>query len=184
MDFRVLVLAFVPLLTGCSELSSPSEQDSTYFNNPKFIEETAARLSFDKAALQKQLSTAGKTEQNLVTVPDWPKEFALMAKTNLNAPALKGMFDLDSIPQKSGYKIVYTALRDNMSIRKFIQCCDNSGKTLAVQCLQQEHSLITRQTIEWRLVADSGYYYRGSDQIKGVNDLTYSIAGSFIPLKK
>ena len=150
-----------------------------YFDNPKFIEETAMRLGSKHFELQKQLTTAGKSEQIQIPSPDWKKEFDLLAKTNLNAPAFKGLFRVNRIAASDGYVIVYSALRDNMAIRKLVRTCASDGTTRAVQCLQQDHSLITQQTIEWRLVADSGYYYRGADQIKGVNNLTYAIGGAF-----
>lgn len=179
MNFRILFLALVPLLTGCAESTPAAESGGMYFDNPKFIEETAIRLSSQHIALQKQLTTAGKSEQLQIPTPDWKKEFDLLVKTNLNAPAFKGLFRVDSIAVSEGYFIVYSALRDNMSIRKFVRTCASNGTTKAVQCLQQDNSLITQQTIEWRLVADSGYYYRGADQIKGVNNLSYAIGGAF-----
>ncbi len=184
MDYRILFLALGSVLTGCAESTSTVESEPLYFDNPKFIKETAARLNSQHFALQKQLSTADKTEQIQISQPDWKKEFDLLVKTNLNAPAFKGLFKVDSIAASEGYTMVFTALRDNMPIRKFVTTYSSDGTPLAVQCLQQDHSLITQQTIEWRLVPDSGYYYKGSDRIKGVNNLTYAIGGLFVLNKK
>jgi hypothetical protein len=174
------ILAFVPLLWSCSGSTKGPEPNAAYFNNPQFIEETAKKLSTGNISFKKLLKTGGKEEQRFIPKPNWSEEFALLAKTNLNAPAFKGLFKIDSIAAPNGYAIVYTAMRDNMPTRKFVRTCTSDGTTQAVQCLQQENSLITQQTIEWRLVPDSGFYYKGSDRIRGVNTLSYSLGGQFI----
>ncbi|SDY22654.1 hypothetical protein [Hymenobacter psychrophilus] len=105
----VLSAAVALLLTACgtgADAPAPTEalrQHTSYFNLPAFLNEQSTALNRRKPAIEKQvLLRDGGQETKRLTPTDWAKELQIFQQADIDKPALRGQYLVDSLVTPDG----------------------------------------------------------------------------------
>ncbi|WP_188557134.1 hypothetical protein [Hymenobacter glacieicola] len=82
---------------------NPANRKPTYFNLLGFLEKQATLLNQRQPAVEKQvLLRDGQQETTRVTQLDWAKELQIFQQADINKPALRGLYQVDSATTAEG----------------------------------------------------------------------------------
>ncbi|NVO83996.1 hypothetical protein [Hymenobacter terrestris] len=105
----VLPVALALLLTACgpaTDAPAPNEalrQHTSYFNLPAFLSEQSTALNRRKPTVEKQvLLRDGGLETERLTPTDWAKELQIFQQADIDKPALRGLYLVDSVATRDG----------------------------------------------------------------------------------
>lgn len=104
-----VALALLLTATACEtapDAPAPNEalrQHTSYFNLPGFLSEQSTQLSRRRPAMEKQvLLRDGGQEIKRLTPTDWTKELQIFQQADINKPALRGQYLVDSVMTPAG----------------------------------------------------------------------------------
>lgn len=95
--FHLLLLLIAASLTCCTRTQQPPAIKPPLFNFNEHFTKEAEQLSKAEAMLVKTLDKEGKTETLELQNPDWKKELQPFLDLDLNKPALKGSYKIDTL---------------------------------------------------------------------------------------
>jgi hypothetical protein len=106
--FAPLLLLFVAV--GCGQEQPPVSAGAgkparppRYFDVAGFLGQEAARLNQQKPAVEKQVKLRnGVLETTRVPQVDWAKELQIFQQADINKPALRGTYTIDSLTTPEG----------------------------------------------------------------------------------
>ncbi|UPL48973.1 hypothetical protein [Hymenobacter sublimis] len=83
---------------------NPANRKPAYFNLLGFLETQATLLNQRQPAVEKQvLLRDGQQETTRVTQLDWAKELQIFQQADINKPALRGLYQVDSAATAEGF---------------------------------------------------------------------------------
>lgn len=104
------VLGVLATLAGCGPgedaavRPNPANRKPAYFNLLGFLEDQTAQLRRRQPAVQKQvLLRNGQQQATRVAQTDWTKELQIFQQADINKPALRGLYQLDSVTTAEGF---------------------------------------------------------------------------------
>ncbi|MFD2784322.1 hypothetical protein [Hymenobacter rubripertinctus] len=99
-------LAGLPLLAACGPgepAPSPETRRTAYFDLPGLLKNQSTMLNQRRPAVEKQvLLRDGKQQTTRVAQTDWAKELQVFQQADINKPALRGLYSVDSVQLPSG----------------------------------------------------------------------------------
>jgi len=115
---KFLILIIPILLSACT----PSETDidtksNEYIDISGFFKEEANRLNDLNASLEKSLNNGASNEIVLRTDVDWTEELNPFIDIDLNKPAYKNGYKIDTININSGYQIKYSSIDESLELK-------------------------------------------------------------------
>lgn len=125
------LLTFWALLSACNE-EVKENKTNKYFDLKGLIEKQIKTLNVQKPIVQKSITTADSSENQLVKKIDWAKELELFIQADLNKPAFTQSYQVDSssmgvkyslkdsekLPVK--YLVISRVGEDGISVEAFI----------------------------------------------------------------
>ncbi len=165
------------LLSGCSSRDSGSSQ-SNYFNFQHFFSQEAKDLSATKTQLKKVNLFDTLIDSVTISVPDWQKELALFSAIDLNKPAWKNSFTIDSILQDSLVLIRYTAKKKQLSIRK-VEISFLHRKAIKFHIMKAADNFVYATTQELWFEKNTGFKISGRQKVLWFFEKQYVIKGFF-----
>ncbi len=98
--------AALGLLAACGPAEpapNPALRQTSYFNLTSFLRELSAQLSRRQPAVEKQVILLdGQQETTRVAKPDWTKELQIFQQADIDKPALRGQYLVDSAAMPGG----------------------------------------------------------------------------------
>lgn len=152
-----------------------------YFDHAGFIRSEVLRLNAKHVGVLKTIRIGDKETVFRNDTLDWTKELALLAAVDLLKPVYAGKFNIRRTQHDSIQVERYTPLSDRINIRAFELERDLQGNLKALSGRKEEQSLVTRSALLWRYVPDSGYVIEGSEQLRGLAESRFRVAGKFEP---
>ncbi|GAB3299127.1 hypothetical protein [Hymenobacter tenuis] len=186
------VVAALALLAACSPgedatmRTNPANRRPSYFDLMGFLEQQTSLLNGRKPPVEKQvLLRNGQQEVTQVTPPDWSKELQIFQQADINKPALRGLYQLDSTTTAQGLtRRVYqrqpgtehpvtqlTVVSNGPDVQELTATIaqDNplvySAKTLEIRC---QNGLLSSYRVEGvqKLILFDSVHYAVQGQIK------------------
>ncbi|RPD49388.1 hypothetical protein DNI29_00885 [Hymenobacter sediminis] len=103
------MVSTVVLLSACEPgedatvRTNPANRKPEYFNLLSFLEKQEALLNQRKPAVEKQVVLRdGHQETTRVAQTDWVKELQIFQQADINKPALRGLYKVDSVTTPEG----------------------------------------------------------------------------------
>jgi hypothetical protein len=95
------------LATACGPESAPASKQAgrrpLYFDIKSFLDAQTQDLTRRKPAVEKRVMLrGGQTETTRVPEVEWDKELQIFYQTDINKPALRGAYQIDSVVQEDG----------------------------------------------------------------------------------
>jgi hypothetical protein len=107
-------------LWSCQPDTPSTTTSKTFFSVPDFVADQTQFLQQQKTQLDKQLHINQQKEQQHIVQPNWEKELALFANTDINKAAWRDSYQKDSnfVVQDSLWHIDYTARDPHLRTQK------------------------------------------------------------------
>ena len=168
-------------ITSCSN-RKPAPIKQNYFSIHNFFTEEAQQLTTLKVKLKKVNQLNSNHDSSIISTPDWEKELSLFTDADINKPAWKNSFKIDSVFQDSILMINYRTNEKNISIHQVeISCLNN--KVQKIHIVKEAVNLVYSESQELWYVAQQGFRINGKQKVLGFFETNYSIAATFVKSK-
>lgn len=114
MKNSVLTFFIITLISGCTLDKQSKVKPDYYFDLEVFFTEEIKNLNKSNSIIQKTVTHNGITELKKLKIENWEDEFALFIQSDINKPAWKDAYQIDSSKKD---KISYKALEDDLKTR-------------------------------------------------------------------
>jgi len=180
---HLLFIASILFLSSCSK--DPSEvyyEDQRYYYDlPSFITSQINNLQSKKQWVRKQVTKDGHSHIIERGNIDWSEELDAFKESDINRPAWRGEFKVDSISLERVYVITYKTENEEIPVKNVVVTVDKATK----QCLQIS---VDRRTENFLYSSDQslyfttgeGYMMKGKLSVTLLFDSEYSIESEFI----
>ncbi|MBL0047110.1 MAG: hypothetical protein IPP32_03325 [Bacteroidetes bacterium] len=169
---------FIVLLVGCSQME-PVNKDLRYFDLQRFYDSEAQKLSASKAQLKKTTLFDGQRNSTILTQPDWHKEFALLMLADINKPAWKNSFRIDTVKHDSTLLIRYTATENHIAVR-LLEVTRVMGEVVKIHCKSVADNFVYATTQEMWYAPQEGFRVFGSQKVLWFYEKRYEIKTAFM----
>lgn len=180
---RSVLWIFVILLVGSAFSCTPADTNSnnaleisgTYFSLESYFKNEATRLAQSSPEIKKTVSTSGSREEKKVTITDWNKELDLFISADINKPAWKGQYSVDSTDRN----LVYTAVDPELLVQYISIGKGDEGEIKRIEIKTSVKNIL--YTAEGNLVycPDSLYEIRKHQHVRIVGQRDHHITGVF-----
>ena len=176
---KYTIFTSVLLLLGSSYACNKPEIKETgaelkYFDLKGYFEKEAARLSTLNPQVNKSVAHNAETESKTVHISSWKKELNLFAESDINKPAWKLSYDVQTNADSTVYQAKYPELKTRR-----IVITKQAGQVSAIAIVNNTHNILYNTT-EKLIYAPKAYYLIEKLQnvkIMGANN--YTIKGKF-----
>lgn len=119
--FQALIVSlFMLLIFGCQSNSNISvdQTEKPFFDLRAFFESEIARLQEENPKIKKEIEINGKKEQKTQEQVDFEKELAIFKRSDINKPAWRDKYGVDSITTSGDLiRVDYIALDTTLKTR-------------------------------------------------------------------
>ena len=179
---RFLYIALVFSFVSCSDLAEVYyENDRYYFDLPTFLNERIANLQKNNQWVRKHVTKDG--HEHIIERGDieWNEELDLFLDSDINRPAWRGEFKVDTIKLEREYVVTYKTENKQIPVKNVVVTIDKDTR----QCLKLT---VDRRTKNFLYQSDQSLYYttgegyimKGKLSINYLFDSEYSIQSEFI----
>ncbi len=157
------------------------ENDRYYFDLPTFLNERIANLQKNNQWVRKHVTKDG--HEHIIERGDieWNEELDLFLDSDINRPAWRGEFKVDTIKLEREYVVTYKTENKQIPVKNVVVTIDKDTR----QCLKLT---VDRRTKNFLYQSDQSLYYttgegyimKGKLSINYLFDSEYSIQSEFI----
>ncbi|GAB2975915.1 hypothetical protein GCM10027049_08280 [Mucilaginibacter puniceus] len=104
------------LLPACKPAIKEDGVKAKYFDLKAFFKADAKRLSRLNKPVRKTVTHNGVTETKEVKIDDWSRELSLFSESDINKPAWRDSYKVQTTPTM----VIYTATDDDLKTREII----------------------------------------------------------------
>lgn len=104
------------LLPACKPAIKEDGVTAKYFDLKAYFKADAARLNSSKKTVLKTITHNGTTESKEVNITDWERELSLFSESDINKPAWRDSYSIQTSPTM----VIYTATDDDLKTREII----------------------------------------------------------------
>ena len=190
MNFKILCFCWsLIFLTACSKESNPTNELNTpkvYFSLQDFFQSEIDKLQSKQVVLHKYAFLNGKTEKKALHEIDWKTEFGAFLNSDINKPAWKDSYKIDSSANLQGQKqITYTALKPDLRTQKIAIHFGKDGiHPTFIQVVNQSKNPIYDATENLKYEVEKGYTIENEQQIMWMEKDNFKIEGElFFPTR-
>lgn len=141
-------------LWSCSNEKTSSE--APYFRVPDYISLQEKKLRSTKSILKRTVTFNNNSEELTINNPDWEKELKPFAECDLNLPAWRNGFQIDTADNAGVRTIRYKAREKRIAIRELeLRLAGDSVLHLSVVYLKSNPWYSLGRTLEY--TPDKGY---------------------------
>lgn len=101
---------------SCIGDDSRTDVQGIYFDIPAYFHQEVLRLKESNTEIQKTIVSDSGTEEKLIRQPDFNKEFGLFYELDLNTPALRNMYLVDTLSAADTSIVHYTAKDSSLEL--------------------------------------------------------------------
>lgn len=174
----LLLLSLNLFITSCKK-ENQSTDSGTYFSVRNFFTAEATRLAKLPILLNKTaLSNQDSSNQRIEKV-NWKKELTLFTESDINKPAWKQLFKIDSLRSADGLKLSYRSIEASIPVKQILLTF-KAGKLEKISAEKETNNFVFKSTEEWSYIPDSGYVLNVNQKVLWFFQNNYEVRGSFI----
>ncbi len=185
MTRHLLYIGIIVFLSSCSK--DPAElyfeDQAYYFDLPAFMSDEILNLNSEEQWVRKKVTKDGHTQVIERGNINWEEELDGFTECDLNRPAWRGAFKIDTISLERVYVITYKAINKEIPVKNVVITVGKETK----QCLQVTVDRSTKNclyTSDQKLLftTGEGYMVKGKLSVTFLFDSEYSIESEFIEI--
>ena len=168
----------VALLLCCGYACKPEIKETgaelKFFDVKQYFKDEAEKLSRSNPAIFKTVTHNGKTESKKVLIDNWGRELNSFTESDINKPAWKLSYSVDSSANGITYRAKDASLKTHeISIKK------DSGKVTAIIIQNSTHNILYNTTEKLSYFPGSYYLIEKTQKVKVMGANSYQIKGKF-----
>ena len=137
---RILFLIGVLLIfASCSEKQQAS-LNPTYFDLKSFFKDEAENLKLTKTHIRKKIISGNDLEEKEFTNIDWEKELRPFSESDINKPAWKLSYSVDTFYLQSQVHVVYKSKETKLPIKKLEVILKNNKVAMIKVASEKQNS--------------------------------------------
>ena len=167
-------------LSGCIEGRVPPEKEKFFFDLKGFFEKEASLLNEQKITAEKYLISEKDTQKLILSSLNWEKEFAPFINSDINKPAWKGSYNVDSVLKDQKIQsVIYTSLEKNLPVKQIqIHFNNDNVSNVYIENATKNYVYNSGQILSY--YAKKGFAIEGEQDIVLGKDLHYRVIVNFI----
>jgi len=147
-----------------------------YFSLEDFFLSETSRLAKLAPIVEKKVSRNGDSEEKRVQIDDWKNELALFIDSDINKPAWRNSYRIDSTERSLSYISIDPELRtQKITIDKY-----ESGSVRHIAITNRAGNMLYQTAEKLDYYPDSLYQISKQQQVRFIGDSQYSISGHLI----
>lgn len=171
----------VVCVVAFAQCSTAVKETSAYVNLPNDLREMIADYRSQHFGLHKEMVFDGGQVVLDLDTPNWEKELAGLLSVDLNKPAYKGRYRVDSSQSETGITTIqYAALEPKTDIQ-WVKVLYESGKLTEAYVRKAERTGLYQSEQHFSVKRSEGYDISGTQDVRLKGSLKYHIHGTLIP---
>lgn len=171
------------VLAACSK--DPTEvyyeEQRSYFDLPTFIDAQINNLKKKGQWVRKHVRKDGHEHIIERGDIDWKEELDLFIESDINRPAWRGEFKVDTIDLEREYVITYKSENKEIPVRNVVVTIDkDSGQCLKITVDRRSKNFLYQSDQSIYFTTGEGYMMKGKLSVSYLFDSEYSIETEFI----
>lgn len=168
----------VALLLCCGYACKPEIKETgaeiRYFDLKQYFTDEAEKLSRSNPDIYKSIAHNGATESKKLKIDNWKRELNSFTESDINKPAWKLSYTIDSSANSIIYKAKYPDLKTReISIKK------SNGKVTAIVIYNNTHNILYGTTEKLGYLPGQYYLIEKTQKVKVMGANSYQIKGKF-----
>lgn len=170
-------------MSSCSK--DPSEvyyEDQRYYYDlPSFIAKQVSNLQSKKQWVRKHVTKDGHSHIIERGDIEWNEELDLFVESDINRPAWRGEFKVDSINLEREYVITYKTENNQIPVKNVVVTIDKeTGQCLKITVDRRTKNFLYQSDQSLYYTTGEGYMMKGKLSVSYLFDSEYSIDSEFI----
>lgn len=175
---NLILVGLFLIVTSCSE-KQQSSINPTYFDLKSFFGSEAEKLKLVDTHIRKKIVTGNDFEQKEFANINWEKELRPFSESDINKPAWKFSYSVDTFYLQSQVHVVYKTTEAKLPIKKLEVIFKN--KEVAMVNISTEKKNAYYHSIQNLFYeVDKGYSIHGGQKVILADSSNYSIEATFI----
>lgn len=172
-------------MLSCTENTPPPIEDkaeNSYFSLKDFFQSEIKKLQSQQIVLHKYANLNKEQEKKALHEINWATEFSPFLQSDINKPAWKDSYQIDSIANKLGMlEIKYTTLKPELRTQE-ISLVFQKGQTAPrlIKIANQSRNPIYNSTEKLQYEVGKSYLIENEQHIMWMNPDVFSIKGELI----
>ncbi|MGI8892818.1 MAG: hypothetical protein ACR2GN_05095 [Bacteroidia bacterium] len=177
--FKMLVLFAGIFLSSCFEASPDEEMSKKFFDLKEYFLHQAEVLEKNQISVEKILINSLDTQRVSIEKINWKEELAPFINSDLNKPAWRDSYSIDSAFNNSNIKsIAYKSLDENLPIKEIqIHFKNKSVEHIFIEGASTNYIYNSAQVLSFSPA--TGYTIEGEQDIILGKDLHYKVMVNF-----
>ena len=177
---KMLVVLTGIFLSGCIDNNNSKLTEKYYFDLKKYFKDQAEKFEIKNISAEKILVNDKDTQQVVINNVDWEVEFAPFINSDINKPALRDSYKIDSIYDQKNLSIIkYLSLDEKQSVSQIqIHFRNDIISHVFIESSTSNYVYNSAQVLSF--IPDKGYTIEGEQDIVIGSDMHYRIDVNFI----
>ena len=170
-----IISIFILIAASCQpENKQADTMPDLYFSLKDYFDKEATRLNAANPIVTKSVLRNEEAEQKELHIRNWATELELFSQSDINKPAWKGQYHVDS----NNNRITYTALNADFSTRKVI-ISKSGDKITHISIRNAVKNLLYSSNEILDYYPDSLYSIQKEQDVRVIGEGKYKITGRF-----
>ena len=176
--------AFVPLwffliffFYSCTDKQTKIKE-SGLFDNEKYFTDEALRLSALSHTIKKTSVLNGQSETREVTIADWKKELDPFIRCNINKPAFRNSYKVDTVADGINNRIRFSAVEPHLAVRN-VEIFLSGNRITRLQFATGDSNELYSTVRMLTYLPDSGYSVQGRQDMTMGRKSDYIVGASW-----
>lgn len=176
-----VVFAFFTFLLSCKNEVELKNQ-GYYFSLRDYFKTEENRLSREPILLEKLSTSNLDSSTQTIDKVNWQKELALFIAFDINKPAWKQQFMIDSVRLDDELSLCYLSLDSSIPVKE-IRLNFKEGRLEKISAKKATKNFVFQSIEKWSYSPQSGYSLFVNQQVLGFYKNTYTVRGRFKPIQ-
>jgi len=150
-----------------------------YFDLKEFFKADSARLAKLNPTITKTVSHNGDSQTKKLKIANWGQEFNLFTSSDINKPAWKDSYDVDSKANFHGFHTFFRAKSPELKTREIEIIEDRNGKISKIRITNYVHNILYHTDETLTYIPGEYYLIVKNQEIKVMGHNGYVIKGVF-----
>lgn len=146
-----------------------------YFSLADFFSEEASKLQQSNPEIFKTVAKNGEQEEKRIQVADWRSEFALFIDADINKPAWRNSYQVDSV----GSSVTYTSTDPALRTKEIRVDTSPTGAVKHIRITNQASNMLYQTDEQLDYYVDSIYRIEKHQQVRIIGKSHYTITGEW-----
>ena len=176
---RILILLGLFFIVASCSKKPETKVPPTYFDLKAFFKKESENLKVTETHIRKKIYTGNELEEKEFKNIDWSKELRPFSEADINKPAWKLSYTVDTFYLQSQVNIVYKSKEAKLPIKK-LEVILTNNKVAMIKIASEKQNSYYHSVQNLFYEVGKGYSIQGGQKVILADSSNYSIEAIFI----